>query len=274
MNIKRLPNGFGIPVLGIGTFGMGGEYEPDHSNDKESIRAIKAAIRLGYSHIDTAEMYGGGHTEELVGKAIQGFERKRLFITSKVSPENLGYERLLQSARKSLKKLGTAYVDIYLIHAPNPDIPLKETMEAMDYLVDRGLVRNIGVSNFSIQEIKEAKKLANHGIVANEVKYNLFNSIDIETIKYCQRNNIMVIAHKPLGRGKILSEKIEILSDIAVKHGKTEAQVILCWLISKKNVVTIFKALNTSHLRENLGALDFTLTKEETKKLDRLVKTS
>ncbi len=274
MNVKRLPNGFGIPVLGIGTFGMGGEHELDHSSDKESVRAIKEALKLGYSHIDTAEMYGGGHTEQLVGKAIKGCERKRLFITSKVSPEHLEYERVLQSAQTSLKKLGTAYVDLYLIHAPNPDIPLKETIEAMDYLVDKGLVRCIGVSNFNIKEIKEARKFANHEIVANEVKYNLFNSIDTETIKYCQRNNIMVIAHKPLGRGKILSEKIEILSDIAVKHGKTGAQVVLCWLISKKKVVTIFKALNTAHLRENLGALDFTLTKEDIKRLDNVVRTS
>lgn len=273
MRTKKLPNGFEIPVIGIGTFGMGGWHEKDTTNDRESIRAIKKAVILGYSHIDTAEMYGGGHTEELVGKAIKGF-RKRLFITSKVSPEHLGYEQLLESARNSLSKLRTSYVNLYLIHVPNPDIPLKETIEAMDYLVDKGLVRNIGVSNFNIQEIKQAQKFARHDIVANEVKYNLFNPIDIETIQYCQRNDIVVIAHKPLGRGKITSENIATLSDMAAKHGKTEAQAVLSWLMSKKNVVTIVKALHSQHLRENFGALDFTLTKEEIKKLDRLVKTS
>src|SRR5690606_9793351 len=132
---------FKIPVLGLGTWGIGGFRTTDYSNDDKSIQAIRDAINLGYTHIDTAEGYGAGHCEELIGKAIKNLDRSKLIITSKVFKTNLKYEDVISSCKKSLKKLQTDYIDIYLIHAPNPEIPLEETMKAMDYLVDQKLVK-------------------------------------------------------------------------------------------------------------------------------------
>ncbi len=274
MLTKKLSCGFELPLLAVGTSMMGGEDNglPDYSRDDFFIKAIQQAIDLGYSHIDTAEVYGGGHTEELVGEAIKGFSRERLFLTSKVAKQNLSYQDVLASARQSLNKLGTDYLDLYLIHAPNPEIPIKITMHALDFLVSRELVRNIGVSNFNAEQIKEAQKYSRYKIVANEVKYNLYARIDVPTIKYCQDNDMIVIAHKPFGRGKLAEEKILLLSELAKKYRKTEAQIILNWLVAKRNVVALFKSTDYEHLRENLDIFDFVLDTGESLNLDALVR--
>lgn len=258
---------FEIPVLGIGTFGIGGEHEADYSKDKEAVKIIREAIKLGYNHIDTAESYGNRHSEEIIGKAIKEFDRKKLFITTKVSKEHLKYDDLINSCKNSLKRLNTDYIDLYLIHEPNPEIPLKETMKAMDYLVENNFIRHIGVSNFNIEQLKEAQKCTKNKIAANELKYNLWAKIDIKTIKYCQDNNIIVIAHKPFGRGMLFKEKISLLSELSKKYNRTEAQIILNWLISEKNTVAVFKSENLLHLKENLNFSDFQLSQEDIKRL-------
>ncbi len=272
MQTKKLRDGFEIPVLGIGTYGMGGEKTADTTHDAESIKAIKDAIKLGYIHIDTAESYGMGHAEELVGKAIAGMDRKKLFVTTKASPTHLHYEDVITSAKNSLARLQTNFIDLYLIHSPNPEIPIAETMKAMDYLVDHNLVRFIGVSNFLAGQLQEAQQHTKHKIVANQLKYNLWaQHIDIEAIQYCQNNNIMVIAFKPFGRGKIATEKIDLLSELSKKYGKTEPQIILNWLTAKKNIVALFKSTIKEHLLKNKDIFDFTLTEEESKKIDDAV---
>jgi diketogulonate reductase-like aldo/keto reductase len=137
MEYKTLSGNFEIPVIGLGTWGIGGYMEADFSKDEEAIDAIKQAISLGYSHIDTAEVYGAGHTEELIGKAIKNIDRSTLIITSKVFATHLHYDDVVFSCKKSLERLQANYIDIYLIHAPNPTIPLKETMDALNYLVEQ-----------------------------------------------------------------------------------------------------------------------------------------
>lgn len=154
------------------------------------------------SHSDTAEMYGCGHSEELVGEAISGFDRKDLFITTKVSPEHLRYNDLIASAKASLRRLRTEYIDLYLIHMPNPEIPIKETMKAFDFLVESGLIRHIGVGNFSVEQMREAQMHTQNKIVANQIEYNLLArnqgmlTIDMESriVSYCQEKGILVIA--------------------------------------------------------------------------------
>ncbi len=273
MDTKRLPNGFELPVVGIGTCLMGGEDygPPDYSNDNQYIKAIQEAIKLGYTHIDTAEIYGGNHTEELVGEAIKIFDRKKLFITTKVSKEHLKYDDLISSAKNSLRRLGTDYIDLYLVHRSNPDIPIKETMEAMDFLVDNKLVKNIGVSAFDIEQMKEAQKYSKYPIVANQLKFSLWKKSDIKTITYCQENNVIVIAYKVFGRGKLATDKIPLILDLSKKYNKTEAQVILNWVTSKKNNVALFKSIGAKHLKENKDIFDFKLTLEEINKIDALV---
>lgn len=269
MEYKILTKKIKIPVLGLGTWKIGGKLEPDYSQDGQNLLLIKEAIKLGYSHIDTAEKYGHGHAEELVGQAIQDFNRKELFITTKISPENLGFKDVLNSARASLKRLQTNYIDLYLIHAPNRSIEISQTMKALDRLVDDGLVRLIGVSNFSVADLKAAQKWTKNKIVANQIEYNLvarnqgqftFN-MEKEIIPFCQQHNIIIIAYRPLAKGFLSQSKI--LEDLSKKYHKTPAQIAINWLISKKNIITIPKSTNISHLRENLEALGWPMDLED-----------
>jgi diketogulonate reductase-like aldo/keto reductase len=277
MEFKKLA-GVDIPVLGMGTWGMGGSWEKDTEHDREEIAALKAGLKLGMTHIDTAERYGQGHAEELVGKAINGFPRKGIFITTKVWTDNLAHDDLISSAKKSLKRLGTNYVDLYLIHGPNPQIPIKETVEAMDYLVKKRMTRFIGVSNFFVKQLREAQNFAQNRIVANQIEYNLLvrnkgihtDNMESEIIPYCQENGIMVIAWRPLGKGNIARHGIRLLDELSRKYGKTQAQIALNWLISKEGIITIPKATSTEHQKENLGALGWSLRPEDAQKLDGL----
>ncbi|MBU2633661.1 MAG: aldo/keto reductase [Nanoarchaeota archaeon] len=273
METKKILNSFEIPVLGIGTCLMGGEDygPPEYSDDEKYIKAIQDAIKLGYTHIDTAEIYGGGHTEELVGKAIKDIDRKKLFITTKVAKEHLKYDKVISSAKNSLKRLGTDYIDLYLIHRPNPDIPIKETMNAMNYLIDNKIIRFIGVSMFNIEEMKEAQKYSKHPIVTNQLKFSIYKKSDLKIVKYCQENDILITAYKIFGRGMIKTEKISFIEELSKKYNKTEAQILLKWVISKKNMVAIFKSTNVAHLKENKDIFDFKLTDEEIQKIDTLV---
>jgi len=270
METRKLDSGFEMPVLGIGTYTFGGEHEADYSKDDEWIRTIKDALGAGYTHIDTAEIYGNGHSEELVAKAIEDYDRKTLFITTKVYHNHFKYDEVITSAKASLKRLKVEYVDLYLLHSFNPGVPLKETMAAMNELVDMGLVKNIGVSNFNSRQLEEAQKCSKAKIVVNQMKYSLWASIgpDVDTFAYCQKNDIMVTAYKIFGRGKITSDKIPLLVDIGNKYGKTDAQVIISWVLSKKNFVAIFTAMEKNYLKENMEALNFQLNEEDIKLLD------
>ena len=171
---KRLKNGFEIPVFGFGTWMIGGDmvYNPQN-NDEADIMAIKTAIDKGITHVDTAQNYAEGHAEQLVGKAIKGYDRSKLLIVTKLHKGNLAYNDVLSTFGESLKRLDTNYVDLLLIHAPNLEIPLKETILAMDKLVKDGLVKYIGVSNFALPRLKEAQQLSENPIVTNQVHYNL-----------------------------------------------------------------------------------------------------
>ncbi|MDH5460260.1 MAG: aldo/keto reductase [Candidatus Bathyarchaeota archaeon] len=276
MHFKELINGVKISVLGIGTWKMGGGLTVDTAHDKECILAIKTAVRLEMTHIDTAELYGNGHAEELVGEAIQEFEREELFIATKVKQENLRYDDLISAAKRSLKRLRTSYIDLYLIHGPNPYIPIEETMKAMDYLVESKLTRFIGVSNFSVEQIEEAQKHAKNKIVANQIEYNLLtrnqgqftNSMESKIIPYCQKNDVMIIAYRPIAKGELAKPGIKLLDELAEKYGKTQAQIAINWLSSKPNIVTIPKAVKVEHIKENLGAIGWRLSEEDMRRLD------
>lgn len=279
MEFKEIAKGVKIPVLGLGTWGMGGEMSPDTSHDKECIAALRHGIDLGMTHIDTAEMYGDGHTEQVVGEAIKPFDRKKLFITTKVWQTNLRYNDLINSAKRSLKRLGIKYADMYLIHVPNADIPIEETMDAMDALVEQRLVRFIGVSNFSVKELKEAQNHSENKIVANQIEYNLLirnkrgiytEDMESEIIPYCQKNGVMVVAYRPLAKGMITGDSIHLLNGLSKKYNRTPSQIALNWLISKERVIAIPKASNINHVQENAGAVGWKLNKEDIEKLDKL----
>jgi len=264
MNIptKKLKNGLEMPVYGFGTWKMG-----ENSSQKQAeIAAIKEAIEQGITHIDTAEVYANGGAEEIIGEAIKNYDRKKLFLVSKVYGNHLRYDELLEAAKKSLERLKTDYLDLYLLHRFNPQVPLEETMKAMNKLQEQGLIRNIGISNFTVTETIEAKKNSKNPVVANQLHLNLkFREPERKgLLKYAQKEDMMFIAWSPL-KGFSFEEKI--LVDTAKKYGKTARQIALNWLISQKNVVTLSKTTTIGHLKENLGAVDFLMETDDIEKL-------
>lgn len=265
-----------IPAIGLGTWGIGGFETPDYDRDDEYVELLKKAIEMGYTHIDTAEYYGAGHTEELVGRAIKFFRREDLFIVSKVWPNHLRRDDLLRSLEATLRRLDTDYVDLYLIHWPNPEVPLEETLDAMAEGVRMGLIKHVGVSNFDRDLLEEAVHKSKEPIVCDQVLYNIEDRGPERTglLQYCQENGITLVAYSPLKRTKLSEETRKVLERVALKHGVTIYQVMLAWLISKPAVVAIPKAGSLEHLRENLEALNLKLTEEELAELDELGKLS
>ncbi len=269
MDFKKIAEGVEIPALGLGTYRMGEGRVAGTSDDEGDVEAIRLGIELGLTHIDTAERYASGHSEEVVADAIEPFERRDLFITTKVWHDHLEHDDLIASMEASLKRLRQDYVDLYLVHWPNPEVPLEETMGALEYCAEEGYTRLIGVSNFSAELISEAQShLKKHTLVADQVHYSLVEQEpSTELLPYCQGNDIILVAYTPLARGKLTRPGNPVLDELAEKYGKTQAQVSLNWLISQENVVAIPKASNPAHLRDNLGAVGWKLNEEDRQRL-------
>ena len=270
---SSLKNGLQKPLLKKIKIGLGTAGLEKGASDEKYVHFLKSAMNLGIACIDTAEAYGNGSAERLVGEAIKNSERNNLIITTKVSKEHLKYEDVINSARNSLRRLRTEYIDVYLIHQPNPEIPLKETMRAMDVLVEKKMVKYIGVSNFSLELLREAQSYTKNKIAVNQVEYNLLKRSPEEgLLDYCQKNDIIVMAYRPLLKGKLMKKWFSPFTRLSKKYNKTAAQLSLNWLISKKNVIAIQRTSNISHLKENLGAKGWELSDEDYKMLDRYFK--
>jgi len=267
---KKLICGFEMPVYGLGTWEMGGRKEVDPNNDDQAdIDAIKYAIDSGITHIDTAENYANGHSEELVGEAIKGYDRKKLFIVSKVGRTKLKHDDLIKSAKESLQRIGTNYLDLFLIHTPSLEIPIEESMQAMNELYDEGLIKNIGVSNFTVERFTEAQKYSKAKIVANQLHLNLkYRETEKKgLVKFCQENDVVFIAWRPVQKGIILDTNIQIVKDMCEKYSKTPSQIAINWLISQKNIITLSKTRNKLHLDENLGSIGWNMENADIEKL-------
>ena len=268
-----------LPVLGVGSWdglwGRSKRPEPSESRDQKTTAAVVESIKRGMTHIDTAELYGDGYAEEIIGKAIKQFDRSSLFITSKVSGNHLDYRSVLNAVEGSL---GRDYIDLYLVHWPSDSIPISETMSAMNTLVDNGTIRHIGLSNFSLSQIVEAKKFCKYKFAAVQVEYNLryrdngrhTKGVESEVIPYCQKNGIFVVAYKPLGFGEFAKPGNELIDRLADKYGKTTAQISLNWLLSKDNVVTIPGTTNLDHMVENLGSIGWKMEEGDLALLDEM----
>lgn len=263
MQLKELgTTGVMVAEIGLGTWRYKGEAS-----------TLREGIELGATLIDTAEGY---YTEDVVGDAIKGI-RDKVFIATKVSGRHLAYDDVLQSAEDSLYKLGTDYIDLYQIHWPNYTYPIRDTMRAMGELVDRGLVRFIGVSNFDIDEIEEAQSfLDNYPIVSNQVRYNLNDrGIEQDLIPYCDEKGITIMAYTPLDDGNltrterlIKSNKMRVLSEVSTECSKSMGQVALNWCTSNKNVIVIPKSNSLKRTIENCGASDWRLSPEQMERLN------
>jgi diketogulonate reductase-like aldo/keto reductase len=270
MQYKSLYNGDPIPVLGQGTWGIGGFMTPDYSRDEAGLAAIRTAIELGYTHIDTAEMYGKGHTEELVGQAIRDFKREELFINSKVWHVTMHYEDTLKALEGSLARLQTDYLDLYMIHRPNLDFPLEETFRALNQLVKQGKVRHLGVSNFNLAQLQHAQELADTPLATNQVPYNLHNRLYHRNgvLDYCQEQGILLTAYSPIDRGHLANDSA--LQRLAALCGATPVQIALHWLVRQPQVIALPMSSRREHLQENLGALELKLSAADLQTLDQL----
>ncbi|MGC9149013.1 MAG: aldo/keto reductase [Sulfolobales archaeon] len=252
-----------VSSLGMGTWDIGGGFwTPDYSRDKESVEALKRGIELGLKLIDTAEMYGGGHSEELVGVAIKSFDREELFIVTKVWPINASYDSVLRSARASMNRLGT-YIDLYLLHWPSENVPICETIKAFEKLADEGVIRFYGVSNFNVKQIEDARYCSKrYDVVAVQNRFSLFYRHDEkDVIPYAKREGLLYMAYTPIEKGAVARE--DFLRRIGEKYGKTPIQVALNWLMSIDPVVPIPKASKIQHIEENAGAMGWRLSKED-----------
>ncbi len=274
MKYKQLGRtGTQISVIGQGTMGVGGYFTEDSSKDDFYIDMLKMGIDYGMTFIDTAEVYGAGHSEELVGWAVKDY-RKDVFISTKVSPEHLTYDDVLKSAEGSLRRLQTDYIDLYQIHWPNPIVPLEETVRAMEKLVEDGKVRYVGVSNLSLKQLKAANEtFFKEGVASIQIEYNLFDrTIEEDILPYCEQEEISVIAYSPLDGGGIFgeSDRITVMQEIARRHNKTVAAVALRWLVSKLPVIAIPKATSIEHIRQNASATDFDLDEDDIELISRI----
>ncbi len=259
-----------VPAIGLGTWGIGGKATPDHSRDSEWVNAIRFAIENGLTVIDTAEFYGAGHAEELVGEALQGVERENVFVITKVWYTHLQRDQVIRAAEQSLQRLKLSYIDLYLIHWPSERVPLRETLSAMQQLIDMGKIRYAGVSNFDVKLLKDAiEAMPRSEIVADEVHYSISHrEPENGLLQFCEREGIALIAYTPLEKGAVGNN--QALRKIAAKYSKTPAQVALNWLISHRPVIAIPKADKREHILENKGAMGWALAPEDIEELNRL----
>jgi diketogulonate reductase-like aldo/keto reductase len=261
-----------LPKIGFGTWRIGGGSSADRSADSKSLAALRSALELGYTHFDTAEMYADGHAEELLGQAMResGLARNSLFITSKVKAVHLQYDQLLRACEASLRRLGLEYLDLYLIHWPSAGMKLADAFRALNKLVADGKVRHLGVSNFDLKLLKEARQVSQSPLLTDQVPYSLADREYVKNgiLDYCKDNNILLTAYSPLEIGKLRSN--QNLLSIALAHGTTPDQIALAWLVSQPGVITIPMSSDPEHQAANLGAADLVLTAEESKQLERI----
>ena len=258
---RVLADGARVPALGLGTWGFGGREQPDDTRDDESVSAIQTAISLGFTHIDMAAEYGAGHCEELVGRAIQGADRGKLFVTTRVPRGSLSRRDLAASAQASLKRLGVDQLDLLLVGWPNPEVPLRETMRALEECYEEGLTAHIGVSNFSAQLMYEAQGyLRESWIAVNESEFSLLDQKPrMELLPACRKTGVLLVAYRPLGHGILARPGNPFLDGVAERYGKTRSQVALNWVVDQEGVAAVPKSGNPVHLMELAGATGWSL---------------
>ena len=275
----KTKSGKSLFPIGIGTWNIGGTFtlnsdakykgaEPNYDNEATEIEAIQYSISKGQNHIDCAELYGAFHTDEVVGKAIVGLNREDLYIADKLWKTSVGKGLVRATVEQMLKKLGTDYLDMLYIHAPWEGVDWQAAIPQIDDLIDEGIVRDFGVSNFTIANMEEAQKIARHPIVANQMNYNVLykDAVSQEFQAYCQANGIQIVAYQPVKRQEVLED--ETVKGIAKAYNATPAQIALAWLLAQ-NALPIPKAVNKQHIDENVQAVDIRLSEQELKLLNQ-----
>jgi diketogulonate reductase-like aldo/keto reductase len=261
----RLPSGEAVSRLGQGTWRIG----DDRRRRAEELLALNVGLELGLNLIDTAEMYGNGRSEELIASVIAG-RRERVYLVSKVLPENATLRGTIAACERSLRRLRTDYLDLYLLHWRG-SVPLEETLEAFTKLRERGAIRHYGVSNFDTDDIEEAERLpGGREIATNQVLYNLEQrGIEWSLLPRCRERGVTLMAYSPLGSDSQRLRTHPVLKAIAARRGATPARVAIAWVLRKEGVVVIPKASGEAHVRDNHAALDLELAAEDLAELER-----
>jgi diketogulonate reductase-like aldo/keto reductase len=251
---RTLASGDELPVVGVGTWNIG---------DDTVREAVRAGLDASYTHIDTAEGY---MNEAEIGAAIADYDREDLFLTSKVLPKNLNYDSVIAACEESLAKLDTDYLDLYLIHWPNPAVSLRETLDAMATLHDQGKVRNVGVSNFSAYQLSAAHHVSDVPIAVNQIEFHpWFQRPDL--VEYCRETDTVVEAAAPLARTEVFDDPV--IQDLAAEYDRSPAQIILKWA-TERDVVVLPKSSSPAHVRRNVELFDWDLVPEDRERIDDL----
>jgi diketogulonate reductase-like aldo/keto reductase len=265
ISLKTLKSWFSLPEIGIWTWPMWWYRERNNNNDDErDINAIRYAIDKWITHIDTAELYAGWYSEELLWEAISIYDRNKLMINSKFMWSK-GPKEIRKACEDSLKRMWINYFDVYYIHWRNKDFSLKEIINEMENLLEDWLIKNIWVCNFSTSSLIEAQSYCKYKIPVNQVHYNLiYRQPESDwLLKYCQENDIFLMAWRPLELAKLANTWSPKILDIAKKYNKSNEQVAINWLISQDNVVTIFKSSDINHINKNLWAVWWYMKSED-----------
>lgn len=262
MQTVKLRAGDSVPALGQGTWRMG----EDRRKHAQEVAALQLGLDLGMSLIDTAEMYGDGGAERVVGEAIRG-RRDEVYLVTKVLPENASRKGTVAACDRSLKHLGTDRVDLYLLHWRG-SYPLEETLHAFEDLTQQGKIRSWGVSNFDVDDMEELTELAGGAAaVTNQVLYNLTRrGIEWDLLPWCRRKHLPITAYSPIEQGRLLSNRG--LDEVVKRHGVTPAQIALAWVLNSGSIA-IPRARSEAHVRENRAAADLRLTPQDLADLDR-----
>lgn len=262
MRYVNLPSGNQMPVFGLGTWRMGeqqGLY-------KKEVDAIRAALDMGITLIDTAEMYGEGGAEIVIGEAIRG-RRDDLFLVSKFYPQNASRQAVVQACERSLRRMDCDYLDLYLYHWPG-SVPLSETFAALHELQDSGKIREFGVSNFDLSDLENIPEVDQSRLGCNQVFYNLSHrEVEWAISAWCARRAVPIMAYSPLDQASSLLDSPAITA-VAEKHNASNAQIALAWLLHQPNTVVIPKSVNPLRMKENLGAIDIGLSRKDLVELD------
>jgi diketogulonate reductase-like aldo/keto reductase len=256
-----------VPRIGQGTW----KFPTRGAAVDEAERALRRGIELGMTHIDTAEMYGDGRSEEIIGEAIAGLDRSKLFIVSKVLPSNASYQGTIRACERSLERLRTPYLDAYLLHWRG-GTPLRETMRGLEALVNDGKIKALGVSNFEVADLQEAATyLEREKIVCNQVLYNLHErGIEYELVEYCRAQKIAIVAYTPFGSGVPgpRSNAGAVLAELAAKHDVSAHEIVLAWVSRDPIVFTIPKSSGTAHVEANARAGEVVLDAADLRRID------
>ncbi len=265
MRTTDLPSREALPVLGLGTWRMG----EDPRKRRSEIEALRTGIELGMTLIDTAEMYADGGAEEVVGEAIKG-RRDDVFVVTKFYPQNATPAKMRAACERSLHRLGTERIDLYLLHWRG-SVPLRDTLDGFAQLIDEKKIRFGGVSNFDVDDMEELARVKGglEKIVTDEVLYNLQRrGVEYDLIPWMRKRHRPVIAYSPIEEGLLSAGSHPVLGQIAERHGATPAQIALAWVIRKDGVIAIPKTAKVAHVREDRGAVDIMLTDRDLEELD------